>query len=704
TRRSRLMLVTLRTLGLLVLLWLAANPGRWQTEGEQETPGYALLLDHSASMAVADAEEKPRWSSVVAAAQAWMKTSKHPERVALHPFAADLEPAVDSKTLTPDSPKADGAQSQIAKSLSQLLERAASENQRWAGVVVLSDGRETAATETTQQDAVNRARALGIKVHTLAVGGPVFRKDLALQVTRRQIVAYPGQAASVLVNVSNRGFGAVKPVVRVLDAAGKEVAQASTPLKANATASLTLPLPESAVEGEYTVRMDLWEGDEVPVNNEDRCRLRRLTSRSRVFLAEGAPYWDTKFLAQLLRGQGLMEVEAVYRLRQDRFYRVVSTDAQKLEETTKVFPADQTELGKYDLVVFGKSAECFLTPQRVEMLRSFVRDQGGAVLFSRGKPWAGDYQDLAFLEPGRWGEEAGAEYGFLPTAEGEEVGLFGERLPQPKDELWQKLPPLNDVRTLSELKPFTRVLAMGDRRGGGERVPLLLARRYGRGMAATLNGDGLWRWSFLPGKADAPERQKEFWLQLLQWAATYSEFLPGEDYSLKLNASTVAAGTPVRARIGQRGAAGGKPPSLELVLGNEVKHRVQATNLGGDDTSGMHWGALLSLKDPGAYTVRIQSPGGTAPSVPLTVLAPPRESDELSADPDYLQRLASETGGQSLNLSQWRTVLQTLEPDRVPLHLDDARWEPLWSRWWVLGLAVLFLGAEWGIRRRLGLA
>lgn len=709
--RARLGLTTLRVLGLLVLLLVAANPGRWLTEGEQETPGYALLLDRSASMAVADGQAEPnsgksRWEAASLAAQEWMKASKHPERVELHPFALDLEPAVDSNTLSgPDAGKPDGAGSEIARSLARLLERAASENQRWEGVVLLSDGRETAAADTAYQDAVGRARALGIKVHTLAVGGPVFRKDLALQVVRRQIVAYPGQAASVQVNVSNRGFGAVKPVVRVLDAAGAEVARATATLKTNATAALTLALPEAAIEGEYAVKMDLWEGDEVPANNTDRCRLRRLTSRSRVFLVEGAPYWDTKFLAQLLRGQGLMEVEAVYRLRPDRFYRVVSSDDRKLEETSKIFPASQAELGQYDLVVFGKSAECFLTPQRVEMLRAFVRDQGGAVLFSRGKPWAGDYQDLSFLEPGRWGEEAGAEYGFLPTLEGEEVGLFGERLPQPKDELWQKLPPLNDVRSLSELKPFTRVLAMGERRGGGNGVPLLLARRYGRGMAATLNGDGLWRWSFQPGKPDAPERQKEFWLQLLQWAATYSEFLPGEDYSLKLSSSSVAAGATVRARIGQRGAAGGTPPLLEVVAGSEVKHRVQATNLGGDETGGVQWGALVAMRDPGAYTVRIQVPAGaSAPSAPLTVLAPPQESDELSADPAYLQKLSAETGGQALPLPQWRTALQSLEPDHVPLQLEDARWDPLWSRWWILAVAVALLGTEWGLRRRMGLS
>jgi hypothetical protein len=710
-RGGRACLASLRALGLLVLVLVAANPGRWHTEGEDEPPGYALLLDRSASMAVADVQgTTPRWEAATRLTQEWLAASKDATKVTVHPFAIDLEAAADLPAGALKELKPDGNGSLIAGSVARFLERSAADQRRWTGVVVVSDGRETATGADPRTDAVNRARALGIKVHTISLGGPVFRKDLALQVTRRQLVAYPGQAASVSVNVSNRGFGAVRPEVRVLAADGTVVARTTVPLKANANFSLSLPLPEEAPEGEYTVKLDDWEGDEVPANNSDRCQLRRLASRSRVFLAEGAPYWDTKFLAQMLRGQGLMEVEAVYRVRTDRFYRVVSGGpAGQLEETTAIFPEDQAALGQYDLVVFGKSAEVFLTPERVEMLRKFVRDQGGAVLFSRGKPWAGDYAALDFLEAGRWGEEAGAGYGFQPTAEGAEVGLFGERLPQPKDELWQKLPPLNDVRTMSDLKPFTRVLALGEQRGGSSRVPLLLARRYGRGMAATLNGDGVWRWSFQPasksaGEGDGPELQKEFWLQLLQWAATYSEFLPGEDYSLKLNATTVAAGAPVRARIGQRGTTDGPPPFLEVMSGAVVKSRVQATALGGDEAGGVHWGALLTVQEPGTYTVRIQAGDAPAPSVPLTVLAPPQEGDELSADPAYLQALADETGGRAATGNDWRPLLQALEPDRKPLQLEDAEWRPFWNQWWVLGLAVAFLGAEWALRRRLGLA
>lgn len=702
--RLRPLLLVLRVAGLLVLLLVALNPGRWETQGEEETTGHVILLDHSASMAVADAGGRPRLEELATTVQAWVQASRKPQQITLHPFAADLEPAIAPDSLRNTPLKPDGSRSEIARSLTRALERASSENLLWSGVVILSDGRDTSASDAARDEAVARARALGIKVHTMVAGGQVQRRDLALQVTRRQIVAYPGQAATVMVNLTNRGFGPVKPVVRVFDTSGAELAQTTVMLKAGATAPLALPLPEAAAEGDYVVRLDPFEGDEVPANNEDRCRLRRLQSRSRVFLAEGAPYWDTKFLAQLLRHQGQMEVEAVYRVRPDRFYRVVSADDRKLEETSNIFPDDQAALGKFDLVVFGKSSECFLTPQRVELLRAFVRDQGGAVLFSRGRPWSGSGGELAFLEPGRWGEESGAEYGFQPTAEGAEVGLFGERLPEPGSQLWQKLPPLRDVRAITELKPFTRVLAMGEARGSGGRQPLLLARRYGRGMAAAINGDGIWRWSFQPGKADEEGRQREFWLQLLQWAATYSEFLPGEDYSLKLSAATVSAGTPVRARIGQRGSAGDQPPGLEILQGESVVHRVQATSLGGDETGGQQWGALLSVKEPGAYTVRIQAPQGTAPSAPLTVLAPPQESDELSAAPEYLQKLADETGGRNVPLAEWRTLLNELEPEHRPQQLQDAEWRPLWSRWWILALGVLCLGGEWGLRRRLGLA
>ena len=698
---QRGVLLLLRILGLAGIIALLANPGRWVTEGEEEPPGWAMLVDHSGSMKTPDVAARPRVEAAHELAKQLHGASRHPEEITARLFAGELEGPWEADKTVP----ADGDATRLGRSGLALLDQAAETGSRWTGMLILSDGRETEVSAAHEALAA-RARALGIPLHAVVFGEKVLVKDLALRLPKRQIITLPNQTATVPVQLENQGFGPVQPEIRLLPSAAdaKPLATLKLSVKPGETAAGEFVLPVGSTEGSYRVEMTPLPGDERPGNDSGRFHLRVLENRTRVFLAEGAPYWDTKFLAQLLREQGMMDVEAVYRLQPERFYRVVTDSAAKLEETQQIFPANAAELNRYDLIVLGKGADSFLTAERLDMLRSFVRDQGGAVLLSRGKPYAGTFDGLESLEPGRWGEETEAEYQMIPTADGEEAGLFGERLPTAKSDVWRNLPPLEDVRALAELRPFTRVLAVGERVGGGSKVPLLVARRFGRGFVAAVNGDGLWRWGFNPNKKADEDWHRDFWLQLLQWAATYSEFLPGEDFSLHLSGTSAAVGETVRARIGYRGNATPIPqPILEIVQPDQSVERIPAAPAGSGEDGHQRWGVFISPKQAGACTVRLVAGGEPGPTVPLNVVPPPREDDERSADPGALTSLTNATGGKMWNPDQWKDLLATLEPKVQRVVLQEARWVPLWNQIWTLAAIALLLAGEWIIRRRNGL-
>src|SRR5690606_30805591 len=135
------------------------------------------------------------------------------------------------------------------------------------------------------------------------------------------------------------------------------------------------------------------------------------------------------------------------------------------------------------------------------------------------------------------------------------AGLFGGALPPADDRVWSSLPPLEDVTGVARLKPFSRTLAEGTVEGRQAKVPALIVRRYGRGMVAAVNADGLWRWDFRPEVREQGEVYQQFWVQLMQWCATYSEFLPGQDYAVRLREAAVDPGQAARAVISWRGPA-----------------------------------------------------------------------------------------------------------------------------------------------------
>jgi hypothetical protein len=422
-------------------------------------------------------------------------------------------------------------------------------------------------------------------------------------------------------------------------------------------------------------------------------------------MLEGAPYWDSKFLAQLLRQQKAMEVLAVHRLNEERYFRVEPNGAEPLASPETVFPEKAEGLARYDIIAFGKGVEGFLTPGRLAALNGFVRDHGGAVLFARGKPYGGQFPALEAMEPVEWGEPAAGSVRFLPVADAG-AGLFGAALPAPDDKAWSLLPPLEDVRNIARLRPFARVLAEGAIEGRGTRMPLLIARRYGRGTVATLNADGLWRWDFRPEIREQGAVYQQFWVQLLAWCATWSEFRAGEDYAVRLRAASVEPGEPVRAVVAYRGPLDPEPrPRLIIRREGAPPTSAAVTPLPAGE-GGREWAAVFVPETAGRYEFRVTDEGNPDREQGGAVLeapAPPQEADDLRPNAESLRLLARESGGQVFSAENPKALAAALKEADSSASRGKPRWEPLWTNWWMALAIGLTFGGEWWLRRREGL-
>src|SRR5207249_7567286 len=98
------------------------------------------------------------------------------------------------------------------------------------------------------------------------------------------------------------------------------------------------------------------------------------------------------------------------------------------------------------------------------------------------------------------------------------------------DELLEKLPALDQASATLGEKPLAVVLANAAQEDG----PVLVAyQRYGQGKAISLNATGLWRWAFREtGQEESEVAYRRFWVSLLQWLLSATQFLPGSDVAL----------------------------------------------------------------------------------------------------------------------------------------------------------------------------
>lgn len=701
---QRLILLSLRLLGTTALAALLLNPGKWITPPTQRESPWLLLLDRSASMAQPTRSE----TSLKLTAQAIQAAKKHHIPLRIHPFS--LSP--DSPTQSPaDLPPATGPGSDLTTSLKRLLTEAAASGEHFAGIIALTDGRQTTIPTPADLAALSlRLRSHSTPLHPIAIGADSPASDLSLRPTRPTVTVFKGQKARIPFLIESQGLPPQKPEIHLLDPSGKTLATTSLEIPPGETAFGYFEIDAPPTSSTYSIETPILPGETIPANNRATANLRILESKTRVFLAEGAPYWDSKFLAQLLRQQTQMDVQSVHRLSADRYFRIESGSDQTSETSTAIFPETLDELSRYDLIVFGKNIDAFLTPSRLDALRSYVRDRGGAVLFARGKPLTGTLPGLDPLEPVSWAGPSDAEFRFRPAPDGEAAGLFGEALPPPDASVWSLLPPLKDAHRISLVKPFTRVLANGLPEGAtaaSASFPALLVRRYGQGVTGLVNGDGLWKWDFYPDARELGNMYEDFWIQLIQWMASYSEFLPGQDFSLRLPAIKGAADQPVTLSISFRGT--GTPPTPTLEITSPAGQTTQLQPAPFPDPGGHpNWRTSFTPDTPGQWKLTLADPRENPPPAPeatFTVPAPLTESDNLSADPAFLTTLAESTGTTLITPDAFGKFLHTaFTPAPPTATTSGAIWQHSWLHWPLALLIALPLALEWYLRRRQGLA
>lgn len=697
-QKLRKILAGLRLGALVALAIILLNPGKWEALKNEAVKVWVCLVDDSKSMAI-QSDPSQRETRSEEAAKHLQTVRKSAKEAGLPSKAFRFDEALEELGDRPLSSSGDA--SDLSAAGEALLTQMTSQGERLGGVVVLSDGRQTDSSAFDQLTL--RAQALGVPFHAVPIGGRHASRDLAVSIPRKTVTVFPKQSVQIAAALRSENLDPFETEVTLKDETGKILATQTVRVGPDepTLVSFSIETPESSTS--MKVSAPLQESEMRSSNNDSQVHIRVLTEKARIFLAEGAPYWDSKFLAQLLRQQEFMDVHSVHRLSDERWFRIDSGESKPHQSGVDVFPDTLEKLQAYDLIIFGKNSEHFITPERAANLRAFVKNQGGAVLFARAKPYSGRLPELEPLEPVEWANGLNDDFNLIPSADGQAAGLFGEALPKPDSAIWKSLPALKDAHRIDVIKPFTRILAHGQ--SAQEKFPLLMVRRYGQGVSGLVNADGLWKWDFYPEARELGNMYHEYWIQMIYWMLSYSEFLPGQDYSLNLSSNSVQQGSPVAIRMEYRGE--GTPANLTLEISSpNLSEPLTISPATAPRSDGrLKWTSSFTPDSPGNYRFKlIQADGGSMPETTLTVLAPPTEMDELSADLGFLERLTSATGGQIIAPEELTAFLEkALVPGEIEDRDSGVVWSPYWMRWIFPLLLVLFLATEWFLRRRNGL-
>lgn len=708
-RGRRLLLAALRVAAALAAVGLLLNPGRLVRAGSAAgRPVVALLVDTSASMAVPDAAGGPRLAAAREAAR--KLAGRLPADCDVRFLAFDLQAraveAAELERLTPT-----GAGTDLAAAVEGALDRF---GRPLEAAALFTDGIQVAAADPLA--AARRARAARVALLPVVLGGRVEPPDVALAAPGGRRTAFLGQQLRIDAEVAARNIPPMTLGVELLQD-GKVLDRKEVNLSAGSVQRVGFEVGARQTGFQaYQVRVASFPGEVDRANNACTVGAVVIDAKMRALLIEGNPSWDSKFLVQALRADPHVELRSIFRLAQGRFFCVESASGKYYgggENTA--FPATRAALEVYDLVILGRNVEYFISPEQAALLRAFVAERGGGLILARGKPYAGEMPELAELEPVVWAQPVAGEARLAPTERGNALPFFQPVSGGDFAALSPKLPPIRSGQGVERVKPFCDVLARaqpvaaaagpgGGAAGDEGAPPAVVVRRFGMGTVCLVNAEGLWKWAFLPAsKKELAEVYPHFWGQLLRWVAGNGDFLPGQDFLFRSSAAVVAPGQPFRLTIAAR------QDQLEDYRPRILIKRGAADVLelapGASAGEAAAWSAACALEAPGDYrAVLVNNTGRPATmEIPLTVTARRGESDDLSADPDLLARMAAASDGQALGAEAAADFLRRRLAERSARTEGQSRFQPLWDRAAVFLVIALTMGVEWAIRRRGGL-
>ncbi|MFQ5430785.1 MAG: hypothetical protein ACE5E1_10790 [Phycisphaerae bacterium] len=762
SRRLRWTLVACRVMVLVLLGVIGLEPVLVKYVHRRLGAHTLVLVDDSASMALADqyrrTEDRSRVEAVVAGVpteglvreaicltiverdnRRWLDALAEKNEVRVFSFGDRLVARASiprdrngkAGLPAPVTPHPNGAATDLGLAVRGALDSVA--GAPVAGIILLTDGR---FNRGESPGVIARfLKQAGVDLFVIGVGDPAEPVNVRVVRLETPRSVFKNDPFSVTVRIEAEGVGEDAIKVELFERRGegddtREALVAGRTVRPDADGHVAPVVFECKISKPgavgYVARVSPRPYEVVTSDNrrESRPAVRILDDKMKVLLVAGAPSYDYRFLARMLERDATVDLSTWLQ----------SADAGAVRDGNTIItelPTTPAEINRYDALILMDCDPGEFDPTWGSILASYVSDHGGGLLYQAGRKYTGRFfrsakmQSLTEVLPVVPDPEAEivinelGHYQFRPWPIGVPKEAASDPILRQSDDpsesrvIWAALGGVYWHYPVRREKPVARVLMRhtNPRMANefGEHV-LFATQLVGTGRTAYLAIDSTWRWR----RSD--ERYfNRFWIQTLRYLvegkllggrARGWILTPKDEYEV---GETIVA--MVRA-LDERF----EPllmPQLEMVLssangGDTTPSRtVTLTPIPG--RAGYYEGRFTPAR-VGTLRLRLSLPGAPARddadrskevTKEIVVSQPDLELRSISMDRAGLRALAEAAGGNS-------RYLDIDQADRLPTLIEDqsrtftvrGRPRPLWNHPSVFIVLISLLTIEWILRNK----
>lgn len=676
-RLRRTILWTIRSLALVLILFLLFEPVLSWLDRRDEAAKILLLVDRSASMSQKDAAGDRNQIALDFLNRAEWKSFEREDALRVFTFSDTVrETTLDSVASTP----ADQVGSNQAQAWTRALDVSAGEY--IGAVVLLSDG-----SQNMGPNPERLASEAGVPIYTVAVGDSTVRRDLLISELLTNQIAYAGSKIPVVIRVRANGAAGSESSLRLVDSRGRTWGQERITFNSNVVESSFEFIVDALEEGEFrlTAFLDSIPAEAVAENNRRSVIVRVLDSKFQVVVLAGAPSPDLTALLQLLGQDTTMVITPFVQSSSGRF-------------TGNRVP-DEAALNRAELFVFQNFPTNSPDPA-FSIASARIREKRIPLLFLDGPNVSVErLSSISDIVPLDFSARARA----VPV-----VARAGQAHPSisgaaPLPVTWEELPPVSGYPQKITAKSGSVVIATFADEASPEVAagPAITVWEMSRRRGAVISVHDYYRWKLGVARSDMNrEFLDTFVNRLTTWLLTPTEEKPVQ---ITTDRKLYSGGQPARFQAQVYGANLIPQDNASVMLRVNSGDRSEIVALRGRG-NGLYEGEFNPWSD-GDFTYEgvavLQNDTLGKDDGSFSVEAFNIEWVDPRARFDVMSQVAERSGGIAVTAANPSALFDKLS---FKARTSESRSEiPLWNRPLILWIIIALLAAEWLLRKRSGM-
>ncbi len=688
SKKKRIVLILLRTTGLILLLFALFEPVLTITGGNIISPKIAVLLDNSISTSLKDAgiDRKEAYRNAVNAIN-FNKLKSTDFYFAL--FDYNTRALIDFQF---DSINFQGQQTDISKSIRWVSNKPQNDNIQ--AVILITDG-----AFNTGTNPIYDSEMLGKPIYIIGIGDTIEPKDISIQNLITNEIAYLNKSVPININFDAYGFGNTSIKLNLFENEVKiyEEQINLNENRKNYTAVIEY-IPKNEGIKKITAYIEPLKGEITEKNNKISEFIEVIKHKKEIAIFCGSLNPDVSFVKNELQKEEGVNVKLHTQKKDAEFYGNYPSATDLLKAEIFVF------------IGFPVSS----TPNNLLLAIKKELDKGKPLFFIASSMT--DYTKLKLLDdylPFTTISSRQQEFLAVPDVKNDVLANPIIRIYGTEEDInvWNRLPPIYRTETFVRVKPESEIVASIKVNNVPLREPLIIMRHFQDKKSLALLGYGLYRWKLFGYSADiakqisdVPDVMSIFITNVINWLSISDA---SKQVKIKTTKNNYSTAEDVEF-IAQVYDAAYNPVDNAKVLINIIGDNDKRELLLNSIYNGRYYGKIASMPRgdyaySGEAVIEGKSLGSAKGKFSIGEIA--IEYQNLKMNYSLLTNIAERTGGKFYFPNESSSLIDDVlnnsmfTEQSIRIRNDLLIWDMIY----IMALALACFATEWYIRKKTGM-